>query len=192
MVERWNRSLKAELMCHVDRDWAKSLPTVLLGLRTNVIDVGASPAEFLYGTVLRIPGEFVLSKEFSIDPQLFLEDFREYMRKFKPIPVEHKHKKKPFLFKDLKTCTHVFLHDFARKALEWPYLGPYRIINRSSEKVYEIEVDVKPRQVSIDNLKPAHFVRGDTGPQGENLSSEGPAGTVVPNVKTCSNKKNVT
>ena len=46
MIERWHRTLKAAIMCQPDRDWAKTLTTVLLGLHTNVLDVGASPAEF--------------------------------------------------------------------------------------------------------------------------------------------------
>ena len=52
MIERWHRSLKAAIMCHSDREWSRSLSTVLLGLRTNVLDIGSSPAEFVFGTTL--------------------------------------------------------------------------------------------------------------------------------------------
>ena len=63
MIERWHYSLKAALMCHAGTDWSLSLSTVLLGLRFNVMDIGSSPAEFIYGTKLRIPGEFVLPED---------------------------------------------------------------------------------------------------------------------------------
>ena len=51
ILERWHRTLKAALMCHPQVQWTKLLPTVLLGLRsTYKEDLGASPAELLFGT----------------------------------------------------------------------------------------------------------------------------------------------
>ena len=131
----------------------------MLGLRFKVLDSGASPAEYVFGTTLRIPGEFILSENFSPNPQVFLEEFREHMREIKPVPVGHKQKKRIFFYKDLKTCTHVFMRVGAvKKSLERPYTGPHRIINRTSDKVYEIDVNGTPRQVSVEHLKPAYFL----------------------------------
>lgn len=56
MIERWHRSLKAALMCHSNKSWTQSLSTVLLGLRTNIMKCGFSPAEYLYGTTLHSLG----------------------------------------------------------------------------------------------------------------------------------------
>ncbi|XP_011060260.1 PREDICTED: uncharacterized protein LOC105149507 [Acromyrmex echinatior] len=79
-------------------------------LRTHVrLDTGTSPAEFVYGMTLRVPGEFILPDDFTPSPQIFIEEFREHMRKVKPISIEHKHKKRAFVFKDLHSCSHVFL-----------------------------------------------------------------------------------
>jgi len=62
------------------------------------------------------------------------------MRKIKPVLVEHKHKKRAFYFKDLFSCTHVFLRvGGIKKALERPYTGP-QIINRVSDRVFNIIV----------------------------------------------------
>lgn len=111
-------------MCHADRNWTNSLLTVMLGLRTNVLDSGASPAEFLYGTTLRVPGEFVLSKSFGEERYFFLEEFREHMRSIKPVPVEHHHKRKISVSKDLVASSHVFLKiGPKKKSLECPYSG---------------------------------------------------------------------
>ena len=98
MIERWNRSLKAAIMCHSNHEWTRSLSTVLLGLRTNVLDAGASPAEFVFSATLWIPGEFVLPEDFSLDRHVFLEEFREHMRLVKPDPVAQKYKRKVFIF----------------------------------------------------------------------------------------------
>lgn len=51
IVERWHRSLKAALMCHNDKTWVDTLPTVLLGIRTSIKeDMGTTAAEMVYGT----------------------------------------------------------------------------------------------------------------------------------------------
>ena len=164
MVERWHRSLKAAIMCHDSPDWTKVLPTVLLGLRTHVrLDTKVSPAEFLYGTVLRIPGEFFLQEDFSPDPQIFVEDFRQHMRRVKPVPVAHHYKKRAFVFKDLFSCSHVFLRkDNVKKPLERPYSGPYKVLERTTDKVFSIEVNGRPVSISVERLKPAHLLPGDS------------------------------
>ncbi|XP_011859955.1 PREDICTED: protein NYNRIN-like, partial [Vollenhovia emeryi] len=136
MIERWHRTFKAAIMCHNTPSWVDVLPTVLLGLRTHVrMDTKASPAEFLYGTVLRIPGEFFLQEDFTPDPQIFVDDFRQHMRQVKP--------------------------DAVKKPLERPYSGPFKVLERTSDKVYTIEINGRPTAVSIERLKPAHFIPDD-------------------------------
>ncbi|XP_011858861.1 PREDICTED: uncharacterized protein LOC105556385 [Vollenhovia emeryi] len=165
MVERWHRSLKTALMCHSDTPWTRSLSTVLLGLRTHLrSDTGASPADFLYGTSLRIPGEFLSSPDFKPNPQIFLEDFREYMRSVKPVPVTHNYKSKAFFFKDLTSCTHVFMLVKTKKSLEQPYSGPHKILERNSDRVFTIDINGSPRSVSVEHLKPAYFVPDNLAP----------------------------
>ncbi|XP_051162259.1 uncharacterized protein K02A2.6-like [Leptopilina boulardi] len=133
MVERWHRTLKASIMCHSNSSWTRVLSTVLLGLRTAVMDCGASPAEFVYGKVLRIPGEFVLPENLVSEPCSFLSEFRNHMREVKPVPVTHHHKRRIFVYKDMSNCSHVFVRIVRalKKPLQCPYVGPYRIINRT-------------------------------------------------------------
>ena len=162
MIERWHRCLKATIMCHADSNWPRTLSTVLLGLRTNVMDIGSSPAEFLYGTTLRIPGEFVIPDNFTSNRQIFLEEFREHMRSIKPVPVGHHHKNRAFLHKDIGSCTHVFLRvGTGKKSLERPYTGPHKVINRTCDRIFEIDINGSSRRVSVENAKPAHFLRDD-------------------------------
>ena len=56
---------------------------IILGLRSKVLDIGSSPAEYLYATTLRIPREFILPEVFSLNPQIFREEVQQHMRKFK-------------------------------------------------------------------------------------------------------------
>ena len=75
-------------MCHVDKDWTRTLSTVLLGLRCHLRqDTNASPTEFVFDTTLRLPGEFFLPEDFTPDPNFFIEEFREYMREVCPVRI---------------------------------------------------------------------------------------------------------
>lgn len=60
MVERLHRQLKAALKAQPNPDsWMDSLPLVLLGIRSALkVDIGCTAAEMVYGTTLRLPGEF--------------------------------------------------------------------------------------------------------------------------------------
>ena len=162
ILERWHRTLKAAIMCHVsDRaDWTRSLSTVLLGLRTAIrSDTEAAPVEFLYGTTVRLPGEFLLLDDFAPNPKFFVEEFREFMRNIRPIPAVHNASRRAFVFKDMKTCKQVFMRNKAAKALEPPYSGPHEVLERISDKVYRVaDRRGKPNTVSVENLKPAFVV----------------------------------
>ena len=109
----------------------------------------------------RIRFRYNTPEDFSPNPHMFLEEFREHMRKVKHIPISQKYKRKVFVFKELNSCSHVFLRHHAKKALERPYMGPHKVLSRVSDRVYEIDVDGIARHVSIEHIKPAHFARED-------------------------------
>ena len=60
MVERFHRQLKAALKAQPTPDaWMDTLPLILLGIRTALKeDLNSTAAEMVYGTTLRLPGEF--------------------------------------------------------------------------------------------------------------------------------------
>lgn len=163
MIERWHRALKAAIMCHQTSEWTTILPTVLLGLRTCYKkDIEGSAAEYMYGTTLRIPGEFFTQEEPPSDPNIFLEEFRIHMRNSKPTPASHHCKNKPFCFKDLYTSSHVFLRqDAPKKGLDQPYSGPHRVIKRLNDRVFTIDINGRTANVSIERLKPAHVATAE-------------------------------
>ena len=61
MVERLHRQLKDSLKARTTSPhWMEHLPFTLLGLRTTWREeLGCSPAELVYGSTLRVPGEFI-------------------------------------------------------------------------------------------------------------------------------------
>ncbi|KAG8195664.1 hypothetical protein JTE90_003809 [Oedothorax gibbosus] len=55
-VERFHRQLKQAIRCQATERWVEVLPSVLLGIRSCFKeDLGASSAELVYGTTLRLP-----------------------------------------------------------------------------------------------------------------------------------------
>ncbi|XP_054717281.1 protein NYNRIN-like [Uloborus diversus] len=76
LLERQHRTIKASLRCHLQqsKSWVDALPLVLLGLRSALKeDIGYSSAELLYGSPLRLPGEFV-----DTIPNVTHSDLEEY------------------------------------------------------------------------------------------------------------------
>ncbi|CAB0028292.1 unnamed protein product [Trichogramma brassicae] len=127
MVERMHRTLKAALKCSPETPWTLALPGVLLGLRTTFKeDLQASPAEMVFGTSLRIPGEFVARQEpDKTSPSEFVSALRRLFQAIRPVPASRHVQHRPFVFKDLATSDYVFRRlDTILKPLEQPYTGP--------------------------------------------------------------------
>ncbi|KMQ85929.1 pol polyprotein [Lasius niger] len=164
IIERWHRTLKSALMCHNESQWTETLPVVLLGLRTCYKEnLDTSAAELVYGTTLKVPGEFFSQEEMPNNPRIFVEDFRAIMQKLQPRPTTHHIKPKLFFHKDLHNCSHVFLKvEGTRRPLDQPYTGPHKIIKRISDKVFNIEVNGRSINVTTDRLKPAYIVIQDS------------------------------
>ena len=73
MVERSHRQLKAAIMAHESPNpWTTTLSAVLLGVCSAVKELlGRSAAEMIYGTTLRLPGEF--TQKYNIDAHTDLD-----------------------------------------------------------------------------------------------------------------------
>ena len=135
MVERFHRQLKAAIMAHESPNpWTVTLPAVPLGVRSAVKErLGRSAAEMIYGTTLRLPGEF--TKQYTVDTQ----------------------QNNIFQYKEIATCTHVFLRRIAiAPPLTAPYDGPYKVVARSG-RVMKILIKGKVETVSLDRVEPAHL-----------------------------------
>ena len=118
----------------------------------------ASPLELLFGTTLRIPGEFFTVRDQPVNPHSFTEHLRDHFRELKPTPTAHHIRAKQFIHISLNTCTHVFLRiDAVKPPLTPPYSGPHRVLQRLDDRRYVIEV----KTVNIDRLKPAFVAAED-------------------------------
>ena len=170
LVERMHRQLKASVRARlVDSNWQDSLPLVLLGLRSAWRDgPDVAPAQMLYGTTLRLPGEFVTPPEFiSPSPSPFLSEFQMRMRSNRAAPSLHhtsSASSSSYVPRDLLTASMVLIrHDGVRKPLQNPYDGPYPVLE-AGDKVFKVLRNGLPYTVSVDRLKPCHLPPGPRGP----------------------------
>ena len=160
MVERFHRQLKAALKTQPNPvAWMDSLPLILLGIRTALKeDISSTAAEMVYGSTLRLPGEFFTpSPTTSLpDPSDFVSRLKAHFQTVHPI-ASRPHQRSSHISDGLSTATHVFIrHDGVRKPLQPPYDGPFPVISRT-DKHFTISICGRNDTVSVDRLKPAHL-----------------------------------
>ncbi|XP_037526413.1 uncharacterized protein LOC119403556 [Rhipicephalus sanguineus] len=161
MVERLHRQLKASLTAKLDREhWVEKLPLVLLGLRTALKeDLRFSAAEMLYGSTIRLPGEFFGEKSGTAPtPSEHMERLHSWLEHLQPNAPRVSRDQRVFSFPDMNAATHVFVRrDTVKVPLTPAYDGPFRVLSRS-HKTVTIRVRDREDVVSLDRVKPAHLM----------------------------------
>ena len=156
IVEQYHRVLKASIKAQKQpSDWYSNLGWILLGLRITIRnDMDFFPAEMLYGSSLRLPGEFLsLQKEQSHIE--YVQQLRSFVQNLKPTPVRKPTPRSVCIGRKLSTCSHVFVrHDAVKIGLQRLYDSPYKVLQRT-DKYFKINLNGIIDNVSIDRLKPA-------------------------------------
>ncbi|CAI2727756.1 unnamed protein product [Schistosoma spindalis] len=157
LVERFHRQPKSALRAHENDNWYETLPLVLLGIRTSLkADIQCSAAELVYGTTLRLPGEFFTPRSSNdFGKSDYVHRLSAFMRTLSPVSTRIQYRQVA-LPRELSTCSHVFIRvDSVRKPLQQPYEGPFHVISRH-EKTFKVDRHGRVEIVSIGRLKPAH------------------------------------
>ncbi|CAH8550920.1 unnamed protein product [Dicrocoelium dendriticum] len=160
LVERFHRQLKASITAsQSSTQWSERLPIILLGIRNTVKeDIGCCPAELVFGTPLRLPGEMVLDSRVTgeMDPTSYATRLRSHFSSVRPTPPRLT-PRNPQVHPDLRDCRYVLVRiDTVRKPLTPPYEGPYKVIDRK-DKYFVLDRNGCKDSVSIDRLKPAYI-----------------------------------
>ena len=154
---QFESKLWASIKCHDTVRWTEVLPLVLLGIRTTLkTDINCTAAEMVYGSSLRIPGEFVTSSQTVVeDPVSYVARLKDHMSRVRPTPTRIS-QRDAYIDKNLHASTHVYVrHDAVRKPLQSPYDGPYEVISRGINTI-KIRKNGRTDTVSIDRVKTAY------------------------------------
>ncbi|GFS91334.1 integrase catalytic domain-containing protein [Trichonephila clavipes] len=108
--QKVHRPLKSAIKCHATERWTEVLPIILLGLRASLKeDILCTPAELVFGTTIRLPGEMFDSSKPDDDVVNFVSKLKSHMQSLHPKPPKHHGKRPVFIHPGLLEATHVFL-----------------------------------------------------------------------------------
>ncbi|GFX21676.1 hypothetical protein TNCV_1200561 [Trichonephila clavipes] len=109
MIEELHRPLKSAIKCHATERWTEVLPIILLGLRASLKeDILCTPAELVFGTTIRLPGEMFDSSKPDDDVVNFVSKLKSHMQSLHSKPPKHHGKRPVFIHPGLLEATHVF------------------------------------------------------------------------------------
>ena len=165
MVERFHRRLKEALLAlgeDAGPQWYWRLPLVLLAIRTTLKpDVGATPADLVFGESVAVPGT-LLSSASSSDENLrhqerqTLANLRMEVERLQPTQPSTHRVQRIQIPTDLRTASHVFIRrGGVTGTLCTPYTGPFRVVERLPT---HFKVSIPGRgvdSVALARLKPA-------------------------------------
>ncbi|GFU01383.1 RT_RNaseH domain-containing protein [Trichonephila clavipes] len=81
MIEELHHPLKSAIKCHATERWTEVLPIILLGLRASLKeDILCTPAELVFGTTIRLPGEMFDSSKPDDDVVNFVSKLKSHMQ----------------------------------------------------------------------------------------------------------------
>ena len=162
LIERVHRQLKSALRACGRTTWSDALPLVLLGMRTALkTDLGCSAAQLVYGTTLRLPGQFLeRSATAAPTPDSYADGLRRALDQLRPTPPRPG-SSAARVPRALQDATHVFLRrDATKPPLACRYDGPFRVVARS-DKTLTLDLGRRQDVVSVDRVKPAHLDPAD-------------------------------
>ena len=113
----------------------------MLRIRSTIRDdIDFSPAEMIYGTSIRLPGEcFSPSMECPTSVE-YVHQLQKFVRDLRPVPTR-KFASRPIYVNDkLFTCSHVFVrNDGVKVGLQRPYDGPFKVL-QCSRKYFKLNL----------------------------------------------------
>lgn len=157
IIERFHRTLKAAIRCNNTGSWSSALPSILLALRACQKDsIKAAPSEIMFGETIRLPSDLFAPNANSSTQHDLVRDLKTHFQNLQPVPATNNSTERPFMFKDLRSCSQVFVRtDAVKKSLQSPYEGPFEVTNRS-EKYFTLMIRNRQVNISLNRIKPAY------------------------------------
>ena len=165
LVERFHRRLKESMIAlgsEEPNDWFWRLPCSLLAIRTTLKpDIGASPADMVYGEGLAVPGTLLSTQppteeEAAEQQPNFLNNLRLEVARLQPTATSTHRRPRVHIPEELRTATHVMVRKGGvQPSLQAPYSGPFKVISRQENAFRVAMPGGRPENISISRLRPA-------------------------------------
>ena len=165
LVERFHRRLKESMIAlgsEEPNEWFWRLPCSLLAIRTTLKpDLGASPADIVYGEGLAVPGTLLSTQPLSEEEraqqhQNFLNNLRLEVARLQPTATSTHRHPRIHIPNELQTASHVMVRKGGiQPSFNAPYSGPFRVISRQENSFRIAMPGGRPENVSISRLRPA-------------------------------------
>ncbi|XP_064459091.1 uncharacterized protein LOC135369431 [Ornithodoros turicata] len=121
-------------------------------------DLSCSSAELVYGSPIRLPGDFLTPSPAEPHPSqtVYIDKLHDLFRSITPVAPRMPTRRTVFVSQDLKNASHVFIRtDRAKPPLTPHYSGPYPVLSRTSKTVV-VDLGGKHDTVALDRVKPAY------------------------------------
>lgn len=157
MVKRFHWQLKSALRVYLNNsNWLECLPLILFGIYSTVKEeIGSTPAEMVYGTILTLPGQMIapVSSECQ-DPANYIHRLRDYMSSL-PSIASHSQTVTINFPPDIQQWAHVFVwKDTIQPPLQSPYSEPFKVLNRTP-KYFILDINGKKKaQLEFKTVTP--------------------------------------
>lgn len=108
MIERLHRTIKTSVTAIQSPTWTELLPCILLSHRsTYKEDLGATPAEMIFGTTLRLPGEFFEDSQRN-RPHEYIMQLKDCFKHLRQTAAsDHDTRRETYLQPALKDCVFI-------------------------------------------------------------------------------------
>ncbi|GFX62971.1 pol polyprotein [Trichonephila clavipes] len=165
MIEEWHHPLKAALKAYNTEHWSDGLPALLLGFRTSYKeDLQSSSTELVYGTTIRLPGDFFDSSPMDSSPIQLVENLKSHFDCIRPSPASIHSKRSVFVHPALKDCSHVFIRNDTVKNSHKLLTMDLSKYFTGTDKTFDVDIDGRKSTISIDRVIPAFLKRDPVQP----------------------------
>ncbi|KAL4718550.1 hypothetical protein ACJJTC_003393 [Scirpophaga incertulas] len=139
---------------NASENWVREIPSVLFGLRNCFRDdTGYSAAEMVYGTSIKMPGEFFEPPVKHTNYEKFMKTIQESIAKMTSVPKRQGYGRSIFVHPELNQCSHVFIRcDRLQKSLCPPYEGPFPVVKRM-DKTFLIKIRGKDAYTIVGTIR---------------------------------------
>ncbi|GFT38922.1 retrovirus-related Pol polyprotein from transposon 412 [Trichonephila clavipes] len=174
MIEELHRPLKSAIKCHATERWTEVLPIILLGLRASLKeDTLCTPAELVFGTTIRLPGEMFDSSKPDDDVVNFVSKLKSHMHNH--FTLNHQNTMANVQFLSIPDCWKQHMFFFAETCYVVHFNNPMMALSKCKPAFFLNTEDLKLPQTK--NETPATVEPNATASTPDTVESDPTAST---------------